>query len=76
MIPLALIYLGGLNLDYIDYVSTTFFPIIPRDVAEAATPYVTDVPALRVAVTGAAIAPTNPEPNPLKNPLAPSSRVF
>ena len=76
MTPLALIYLGGLNLDCIDYVSTIFFPIIPKDVAEAATPCVTDVPALKVAVTGAAIAPTKPEPNPLKKPFAPSSRVF
>jgi hypothetical protein len=69
-------YLGGLNREYIEFVSTTFLPYLPKEVALAATPCVRDVPALSVAVTGAVMAPTIPEPKPLKNPLAPSSLVF
>jgi hypothetical protein len=37
---------------------------------------VIEEPALRVAVTGAEIIPTRPDPRPLKNPFAPSSFVF
>jgi len=37
---------------------------------------VIDDPTLKVAVTGADIAPKRPEPRPLKKPLAPSSLVF
>jgi hypothetical protein len=33
-------------------------------------------PALKVAVTGEVIAPTNPDPRPLKKPLAPSYLVY
>ena len=46
------------------------------EVAVAATPYVMEEPALSVAVKGDEIAPTSPEPKPLKKPFAPSSFVF
>jgi hypothetical protein len=76
MIFLALIYLGGLNLEYIEFISIPFSQVCPTYFAEPATPYVKEVPALNVADIGAVIAPTRPEPSPLKNPLVPSSLVF
>ena len=70
-------YLGGLNLAYTELVSICCsLPRLPRLVAVAATPYVKLVPALKVAVTGADIAPKSPYPMPLKKPLAPSYFVF
>ena len=72
---LLLIYLGGLNLEYRELASSLSFPMFPKLVAEAATPYDIEEPALRVAVTGDAKAPTIPEPSPLRKPLAPSSFV-
>ena len=51
-------------------------PMLLIEVAVAATPYVMEEPALSVAVKGDEIAPTSPEPKPLKKPFAPSSFVF
>lgn len=72
---LLLIYLGGLNLAFYTLAIVTL-PILPKEVAVCAKPCDIEEPALNVAVMGAEMAPSSPDPNPLNNPLAPSSLVF
>lgn len=71
----VLMNLGGLNLTYLTLISAPL-PILLMAIAVLATPSVTELPSLSVAVIGAVIAPISPEPIPLKNPFAPSYLVF